>query len=60
MENFVVRIYRRDTEDPNKVAGIVEVLGGNQEKSFVNLDGLRAILTAKTTASGKKKKGKET
>ena len=44
-ESFIVRIYRVDTGDGRKIAGLVEALDGSGEKeSFVRIDELGAIL----------------
>ena len=43
MENYIVRIYRRDDEQ-NAVAGIVEVVGTQEEKPFKTHEELLAIL----------------
>lgn len=43
MENYVVRIYRRDSE-LNAVAGIVEIVDKQEEKPFKNHKELLAIL----------------
>ena len=44
MENYIVRIYRRDADDPQKIAGLVELVGIEQKESFANFDELRDIL----------------
>ncbi len=43
MENYIVRIYRRDHEQ-NAIAGIVEVVGTQEEKPFKTYEELLAIL----------------
>jgi hypothetical protein len=43
MENYIVRIYRRDDE-LNAIAGIVEVVGTQEEKPFKTHEELLAIL----------------
>jgi hypothetical protein len=43
MENYIVRIYRRDQEQ-NAIAGIVEVVGTQEEKPFKTHEELLAIL----------------
>jgi hypothetical protein len=43
MENYVVRIYRRDDEQKD-IAGIVEVVGTQQQKPFKTHEELLAIL----------------
>lgn len=44
-ETFIVRIYRVDTQDGQKIAGLVEALDGSGEKEpFTRIDELGAIL----------------
>lgn len=45
MENYIVRIYRRD-EEQNVMAGIVEVVGTQEEKTFKTNEELITILNA--------------
>ena len=45
MENYIVRIYRRDDEQ-NTIAGIVEVVGTQEKKTFKTHEELLAILNA--------------
>lgn len=46
MEKFVVRICRRDPQDPRRIAGTVECSAGRGRKGFVNSEGLVNILTS--------------
>ena len=34
MESYIVRIYRRDPEDPQKSAGLVEVVNTEETRPF--------------------------
>ncbi len=43
MENYIVRIYRRD-EGLDSVAGVVEVVSKQEQKPFKNHEELLAIL----------------
>lgn len=43
MENYIVRIYQRDDER-NAVAGIVEIVSTQEEKSFKSYGELLSIL----------------
>ena len=43
MENYIVRIYRRD-EKLNTVAGVVEVVETQEKKPFTSNEELHAIL----------------
>ncbi len=45
MENYIVRIYRRDDEQ-NAIAGIVEIVDRQEEKPFKDIKELLAILDA--------------
>ena len=45
MESYIVRIYRRDSKAPRKVAGTVECVGGEGEKQgFDDMEDLVSIL----------------
>ena len=44
MENFIVRIYRRDPAGPMQLAGVVEEVGVAGKKPFHNRAELVAIL----------------
>lgn len=68
MDSYIIRIYRRDKKDPRKAAGVVEVIGEEGKKGFLDSTALWAILTTpwgepaamtlaeilKRTAKGKK------
>lgn len=40
MESYVVRVYRRDRNDPDEVAGLVETVGTDGRKAFQSFSGL--------------------
>ncbi len=44
MENYIVRIYRRDSADPTKVAGVFESVEQETENTFTNLNSLVELL----------------
>lgn len=44
MENYVVRIYRRDANDPQKVAGVFESIEQQTERTFTHLSSLLSLL----------------
>ena len=50
MENYIVRIYRRDAADPNKVAGVFESVEQETENSFTNLNSLVSLLATDCAA----------
>lgn len=45
MESYIVRIYRREEDDPQGLIGLVEIIGLEEKKAFHNWDELRAILS---------------
>ncbi len=53
-ECYVLKIYRRDDEDPEVLRGIVEMIETQEQKSIGSLGELREILLA----AGRKKKKK--
>lgn len=55
LDNYIVRIYRRDGGDPRKVAGIVEEVGVKENQVFHNLDELWDILASQKIDSHRKK-----
>ena len=44
MENYVVRIYRRDANDPHKVAGVFQSVEQETENTFTHLSSLLSLL----------------
>jgi hypothetical protein len=46
MENYIVRIYRRDANDPHKVAGVFESVEQETENTFTNLNSLVSLLAS--------------
>lgn len=55
MDNYVVRIYRRDTKNPGLLVGVVEEAGVEGKRAFHNLDELWAILRSGNRLSEWKK-----
>ncbi len=49
MENYIVRIYSRDSDDPCKVTGTLESIEGETRQSFFSLHALPALLNPATT-----------
>jgi len=47
MENYIVRIYRRDKTDPDKVAGTFESIENETRNAFTSLGSLIDLLTPK-------------
>ena len=57
MDSYLIRIYRRSPDDPEKVVGIVENIETGQRQPFNSLGGLcRAV--AAPDPNGKKSQGK--
>jgi hypothetical protein len=57
LENYIVRIYRRDHDESIKVVGIVESVETEKKQAFKNMDELTRILcNPKRKSSPKKKK----
>lgn len=44
MDNYIVRIFRRDARDPEKIAGLVEIVATDEQRTFCGCDELREIL----------------
>jgi hypothetical protein len=45
MENYIVRVYRRETGDPDSVVGTVECVESRLHKAFHGLHRLGELLT---------------
>lgn len=45
MDNYIVRIYRRDKDVPEKIAGLVETVGTDETRSFLSLSDLVKTIT---------------
>ena len=44
LDNYVIRIYRRDKSDPRLVVGVVEEAGSRKKRGFNTFEELREIL----------------
>jgi len=44
LENYIVRIYRRNHDKPVEISGIVEFVEAEKKQSFKNMDELSQIL----------------
>jgi hypothetical protein len=58
MENYIVRIYRRDEKDGRKIAGTVEIIEADDKKPFVGFEELRRILDLPRDGQGRWKEKK--
>ena len=56
MENYIVRIYRRDHDKPAEIAGLVELVEAEKKQSFKNMDELSRILCSPERKKTPKKK----
>lgn len=48
MENYIVRIYARDQDDPGKVTGTLESVESETLQAFQSLDALPELLNPDT------------
>ena len=55
MDSYVVRIYRRDPKDPQRMAGVVERAEVNGEQAFHDLGELMGILADSKGRSSNRK-----
>jgi hypothetical protein len=53
-ECYVLRIYRRTGDDPEQIAGLVEIIDRNERKPFKSFGDLKAILAADRQKNGGK------
>jgi len=37
MESYIVRVYRKSTDDKQKMAGLIEKVGASQKKTFQDM-----------------------
>jgi len=58
LDNYIVRIYRRDKSDPDRIVGIVEDIASNVQRRFTGFTELSKILVAAEGRSPRKKRGK--
>ena len=45
MESYIVRLYRRDTTNPENLVGLIETVGLDKTRSFHTVNELVAILS---------------
>jgi hypothetical protein len=56
LESFIIRVYRIDTNDPERVTGILESIDGSGEpEPFVGLGELGLVLSRRAGKRGKRK-----
>ena len=56
MDTYVIRIYRRDENDPRILVGVVEEVGVGGNRAFSNLDELWFILNSSKAKTSQSKK----
>jgi hypothetical protein len=56
LENYIVRIYRRDQDRPDEIAGLVELVEVEKKQAFKNIDELSQILCNPIKKKGIKRK----
>ena len=52
MENYIVRIYRRDDADPNKLVGVCESVEQDTRDTFKTLGRLMSLISPSTGEGG--------
>ena len=58
MENYIVRIYRRDQDKPTEIAGLVELVEAEKRQAFKNIDELSQILCGPEKKTSRRKRSK--
>ena len=51
MDNYIVRICRKEKDNPGCFVGVVEEVGVDEKKAFTNYDELWRILNTKKTGN---------
>jgi len=57
LDNYIIRIYRREKTDPRLIVGIVELVGTKEKKGFNSFDELREILASHAKRSSRRTTG---
>ncbi len=64
MDNYIIRIYRREKDNPRMLVGLIEEVGSKGKKAFTTLDDLWEILNrpaqSKHTESAKTRNKRRT
>lgn len=45
LDHYIVKVYRRDNDDPKKIVGQIQHVSTESEKSFTHLEELNEILS---------------
>ena len=56
MESYLIRIYRREKDNPENIVGIIEEIGSKEKHSFKNLSELGKIICPTIKKSSRKKR----
>ena len=56
MDNYIVRIYRREKDNPRLLVGLIEEVGVSGKKAFNSLDDLWEILNRQEGGTKKNQK----
>lgn len=59
LENYIIRIYRREKNDPRILIGVVEEVGVEGKKAFNNLEELWTILSSRKMKSAHSKRSRD-
>jgi hypothetical protein len=57
MDSYLTRIYRRSTDDPDEIVGIIEEIDTGKKHSFKNVSELSAIITKPARKKRNRKTG---
>lgn len=44
MESYIIRVYRKSSDDEQKVAGLIEMVGAPEQKTFQDIASLQSAL----------------
>ena len=58
MDHYIVKVYRRDNDDPHKIAGHIQHVSSESERPFAHLEELNEILSHSGSICRRKKKRK--
>ncbi len=59
LDNYIVRIYRREKDNPRLLVGLVEEVGVSGKRAFNSLDDLWEILNGQKSGAAQKKRNKK-
>ncbi|MBW1858014.1 MAG: hypothetical protein JRI42_07070 [Deltaproteobacteria bacterium] len=59
MDSYLIRIYRRDKENPEAIVGIIEEIGADRKEPFKNISELCDIIVQQRGNKARIKKSSE-